>query len=59
MRRIRFMLRGQQQASNVASFRRIAEHVIHEMSRLCETNTQRQVGKLNLFIKFRKKLLLL
>jgi len=52
------MLRGQQQASNVASFRRMAENVIHELSRLCVNNTQRKVGKLNLFLKFRKKLLL-
>jgi hypothetical protein len=52
------MSRGQQQASSVASFRRMAEHVIHEVSRLCENNTQRQVGKVSFFTKFRKKSLL-
>jgi len=56
--RTRFMLRGQQQASNVASFQRMAENVIHELSRQCENNRQREVGKLNLFIKFGKTSLL-
>jgi ribosomal protein L32 len=69
--RTRFMLRGQKQASNVASFRRMAEHVMHEMSTQCGNkhvihelsphcgnNKRRNVGKLNFFIKFRKKSLL-
>jgi hypothetical protein len=52
------MLRGQQQASNVASFRSMAEHVIHEPSSQCENNTQRKAGKLNFSIKCCKKSLL-
>jgi hypothetical protein len=55
------MLRGQQQASNVALFRMMAEHVIHELIRQCEDNKQRKGGKLNslnLFKTFRKTSLL-
>lgn len=47
-----------QKAPNVASFRRMAENVIHDLIPQREISTPRKVGKLNFFMKFRKESLL-